>query len=88
MWASMGGRASIIDHFIVSPMALFQTDKAIALVDAEWYRSEDEEDGDRDSDRDDSEHEENPSPNRLIFDPSFLAEIAPDKPKGFFNRFK
>jgi len=84
MWAGYGGRtgarSAIIRPLQLFDGNLFQEDKAGAIVASQWYRKED--------DSDYSDDEEDSSPNRLVFDPSFLAEIAPDKPQGFFNRFK
>jgi hypothetical protein len=85
MWSAMGGRWTIANHLGLPPSHLFQVDKAMAIVDENWYREEDEENG---GEGGDSEDEEETSPNRIIFDPAFLAEIAPDKPKRFFDRFK
>lgn len=80
MWASMGGRSSIIHTLQLFNRNLFQAEKAGAIVASQWYRKEDDDNY--------SEDDEDPSPNRLIFDPTFLAEIAPNKPKGFLDRFK
>jgi len=85
MWAATGGRSAIVDNFGLPPSRLFQVDKAMAIVDENWYREEDEENG---GEGGDSEDEEETAPNRIIFNPAFLAEIAPDKPKRFFDRFK
>jgi len=77
---------AIIAELSVPHPRLFDVDKARALVKKEWYRSDDDsDDGEGNAD---SEDENDFSENRLIFDPSFLAEIAPDKPQGFFSRFK
>jgi hypothetical protein len=86
MWGGMGGRSAIIHELWIVHSSLFDVDKARAIVEREWYNRDDETDDGEGSD--DSEDEEETSPNRIIFDPAFLAEIAPDKPKRFFDRFK
>lgn len=84
LWAGFGGRtgsrSAIIHPLQLFNRDLFQGEKAAEIVASQWYRKEDDDEY--------SDDEEDSAPNRLAFDPSFLAEIAPDKPKGFFNRFK
>ena len=80
MWAGHGGRSAIVHTLQLFDRDLFQGEEAAEIVASQWYRKEDDDEY--------SDDEEDSSPNRLAFDPSFLAEIAPDKPKGFFNRFK
>ena len=83
MWAAMGGRLSITDNLGLCRSNLFDHDKVNEIVNSQWVRKEDDPERYQDSD-----DELDSTPNRLIFDPAFLAEIEPAKSKGLFDRFK